>query len=546
MLIFNRLLIIVCILLIWNYSSIGQNILSESITQANDIIETVESDKYVYNQSIKMVDEEFSIVEVSVEKINIKKSKSESATYLFNLALLNKAKVERKVKKSEMALVLNSTDGNYILRTEDGEKSKYIDNLKMICADVDVLRDLEKLFKDIIEGAQSNWEISLEKSLSQEYTESLPQKIKDLKYASGFTVNQDINFDFTLRDLVSISMSTSNGKKQESFSYNFSLANLDQREIKTKTKNDAFWLNLCTLEKLKKIVVNEDDETKFISDFDLYFESPTEALIAAHIFKNTIEEMRSIYMDRVNAVSECTNCVEVINDLLKGSGITGFNISDTCDSEISLIDGDDKINYIFNWGDVMAKASKMKFNTSSQDLTIQADGKIKYFGIYEDGVLSKYDNKIKLKMTDVETAESILYILPKVAESCEQKFESQELSWLINSFEDGLIQDRYEQSLDANEEKSCAYIFKKTDQEKNKFEEYEFNFYDVDSRQLELSISGKDIELDVKTKNKEKIFTKHDEKGKLSYSNNFSMMFSDVKSLRIAKETFKAAADKCK
>jgi|GEM_PF-4678394 len=524
----------------------AQEELSQLITDANNIIETVESDKYVYNQSISLSNDDFSIVDINIEEVNLKKSKTENYKYTFNLALLNKSKVERKVKKSEMALILNANDGDYILKEDNDGDSKYVDDVKLICADVDVLRDLEKIFKDIIAKAQTNWKTILDQAKEEPYEVSLDQRVRDVSFRSGLNVSQSVAFDNLKKDVLQIAIDSDSGKKQNSISVDFSLANLSANELRVKTKNDVIWLEMKTTDKLKKVIKSEDGETEFSNQFDVYFESPTAALIGKEIFINAIDKMSAVYTDRISEPSNCSECMSEIHKLFSVAEIEGFNMKGDCDVELDVLNKDETITYKFNWGDIMAKSSKLKYNSQNQELTIQADGKVKYFAIHEEGTLSKYDNKLKFEIANVESAESILSVLPKVAESCVQKFDAKDLDWVKSYFEDNLVNDRYEQTLESNEDKSCTYIYKHTDQEKNKIEEYEFNFYDVDSRQLELSISGKDIELVVKTKNKEKVFTKHDEKGKLSYSNKFNLKFGDVKTVRLAQATFKAEAENCK
>ncbi len=525
----------------------AQSNITSIVEEANQIVSKIVTDKTIYKQVIKTLNDELSIIEVIVEEENIKKGKISTSTYLFNLSFLNKSKIERKIKKSEMALILNCADGDFILKTEDDGKSKYVDEVKLRCSGIDELRDLEKIFQELISLASKSWDlIIMEPYTSSKLVEAINEIVGDVKYKDNATALQELNFSVSEEDMVTFDLDYSNGKKQEVFKYIFSLGNIDDRSIKVDTKDAQVFNVLKTNDKAKKITLNDNGEYSYDNKLKIYFASPTNAFLFKSLIENAIKEFEPVYSSRLNDVSNCSECVEELNGLISSIDISRVNISGSCDSEIEISEKDKTKSYHFNWGDVNASSLKLKFNGKDQDVSFQTVNNTKFIGMYEDEVLKKYNNKFKFNLADLSSSEYIAELIPRVVEQCKQTFEPTTLVVISKDFEDLVIHDRYQQTLTKVEEKECSYIFSIVDLEKSKSSEYEFNLYDVDENLLELDISGNDISLVLASRLKEKVFTKHNEKGKLEYTNKFEVMFDDLKSVRVGLETFKSEINACK
>lgn len=520
-----------------------------SVEGINLLLEDIETDKEAINQSISVTqDGIIPNCEITVETENLKKSETETEVYSVNLALLDENKLERKISKSEMSLRLHSNGGDYILLSSDKKGKKYVDEIKILCTDINMLRDLQTAFKSLIESGKSEWERRMQ--IPEQYTQLKSELLSfsgDVQLSDDKSVQQEMIFESDSEGVLSIAMQTSEGDKSTRTNYSVLLTDLDMNSNKVSTSKEHVEFKLENKGKDKLIRVQEEEELFFSSSMEMFFNSPSEAFHFLKLLESLTEKAKDPVESGMSSKTSCSNCIELFSSWMNQSRIEDTSYKSDGDCEYQLeVNGEKQSNsYNFHWGDLDSRSISLDFDKGGQEFKLTVNGKEKFVEVFEDGVFDKYSNEVKFEISDVMTAKYISKVLPDIISSCERDIEARDDNWLIEAIGVPSANQRYEQKLEQSD-KNCSYVYEIFDTEKSKSERNDFNLYDLDGSSSQLNIKTDEIILEVRTKAKEKLITHKDEKGKLSFNDKLEILFTDLDNARVALATFREMIASCK
>lgn len=518
----------------------------EAIGNSNAVIETGKSN---IRQSVSNSPDAPYMVEFIRETEDLKKGKVTTEIYSLNLALLDERSIKRNTKKDEMSIEVSTPDGKMIKYQED-EDTKYVDDWKIITPDIDAAREAEKVLKEILVKAKEAWKSSIAipgslKPIKSRMTE-FPTR---LQYGDD-EISQTTEGVEGFNDMIQIKQITRKKGKEEFNSYTFNIADLDKAYYDISNEKELIGLKFRANGKKNLIREQSDDKIKYVSDVKLYFDTPSQALVAKELLSAAIPLASEITKTRHAKYKDCENCGEQLYAIMEEASrrLNPLEGTGNCDANIKIRDlekPEDDEKLIFHWGDINPKSIDINYSSSYQKIKFEVMHDRKFIAIYDNEGLDKYDSDFTLNIQNVDNAKIIKILMESIIADCQRTISANTMAWLSDQIASMEIIDRYTQSLTPEEEK-CSYAYSLYDNEKGEEQNYEFNMYDLNDKGIELKISGDKITLDIPTVRNEKVITRYDAKGELKYEKELEIMFEDLELARIAELTIQKAISGCK
>jgi hypothetical protein len=192
--------------------------------------------------------------------------------------------------------------------------------------------------------------------------------------------------------------------------------------------------------------------------------------------------------------------------------------------------------------DINPKSIEMKISGNSIGVKLETNDKKNYIKVVKNSELQSYDNEVVLFTKTGEEAKRLIHALRKAIEFCPKsviatcnKKGAAALDCaltIIKTVKQG--NDEVKQKLERLPDNDYKLRLLKELLKGKTTEEitYEWNMKDMDTRRIELKISGKEVSVLLPTKNNEKII-KLNRKDKVEYDNKLMIQVEDIESGRI-------------
>ncbi|MFZ4544918.1 MAG: hypothetical protein ACOYOA_12770, partial [Saprospiraceae bacterium] len=220
-----------------------------------------------------------------------------------------------------------------------------------------------------------------------------------------------------------------------------------------------------------------------------------------------------------------------------------------CVNVLSIKKNAELLEHAFNFGDLNEKT--LAFEISSKGVTIKAKILFSEEWVQEkkDGVVQGYDDDLTFFFSDVESGRYYEALLPAVIAHCHQIVKPNDFAWLqknLSAYDSKEISVAQKLELQSAQT-LCKWKFSRTSNNgKTSTEEiYEFGLSDLDSKAVNIKVSGKKVYVVLQTKLKQKIISYYKD-GKPGYQADFNMEFPDIESAKAAKETLVSLLENCK
>jgi len=522
--------------------------IGEAFNELNEMLAEFDNGKEMIRQEFTVDDDKPYEVTLTRVLTDNKKGKEKEEIFSFNIGLINPKKIERKAKKDEMSILFKTSDGKFIKHTKDG-KSKFDNEMKVIAPDIDAARDIEVYFKELIEMGSELWETAIQVPVSTKEINRLISSFGKGMESEKQTIEQSvtINEDMT-KGLMQLDRGITKKGKSKIESNQFYWGDLNPKSISFKSNGAYQVMTIKTKDKKKVIASLSDDKLKYESELQLYFTSPSDAIYTSEMMETATTLGKESNEKSFAEFENCgNNCLSLMNETTTSatSSISNVTISEDCQASME-INGKKSEKIEWHWSDIDPSSVDVDYNSKNQTISFKVNKKKKFLTYYnEEGKLSKYDDALEFDIADVFSAKSMLIIIPQIIDQCERDLEVKDMAWMSSYVSSVTVDNnKYEQSIDQTDDE-CSYIYKLENKEKGKEETYEFNLYDLNPNSVKLEISKNKINLNVVTKGKEKLITKHEEGGDLKYAKEIDMKFDDLLSARIAKNTFKDIIQGC-
>ncbi|NRB46962.1 MAG: hypothetical protein HRU41_04775 [Saprospiraceae bacterium] len=392
-------------------------------------------------------------------------------------------------------------------------------------------------------------ETSLKNIEGQLYTVSL-EKVE---------YEQDLRFDGEDPYLVTLEIRTRKGKKASNDSYRFNLANIDQDRIEYSEKKTHFELKLTCVDKQKFIQPFKDGkQANYTHTMTLYARSADEARALQSTFRTAIPKARSLVQETVNLASMENGMdwlAAQLDDIKVGKNFfsQSFERSEAISTQVRFL-LDDEIT-IVNLIDLNPNSVAIDVQGKKLMVVGQTDDKVDFITHEKKGALKGYSNKFALMVETVEEGKLTVDVLQKMIPWAREEFR--QYVPVVNDRAEGLalLKEYVGTALEGGSNKvgqtieaSCITLLTqvKSGKKESVTHETKFNLDDLDNQNLDVSISGKTITVDLQTKSKLNLIQSFANEQFDKYSNKHSIYASDVENARYLQQLIPKVIGTCK
>ncbi|CAM1339737.1 hypothetical protein [Tenacibaculum aestuarii] len=527
----------------FSQSSNFKNKLEELVS----IIKDLETGKSTFKLAI--TSDEPGVAAFKVNEIT-KKGKSSETLYEFNFADIdvNTVRYETKGDVLQVQLIVKQNQ-RMIKVTQDAEKVSYDKELMMIAQDVENARAIVDKVKELIPISNKITENRL--SLNS-YNGRLNWLVKNVfsvegskeKYEQSLEISNSYPGDLVLNTM---EISSKSSKEKE---YRFNLSNINPYGIQFKNKGSDFVLSVETKRKLKAIKVIEDGDNDYTNTLEIVCQSVENARDLQKVLKDIIplsEEKFTASLPKVTSLQEGINLLNQkvstittnkikIEQKLEGACILNFHQVKESDKK--------KENHEYELNLIDVNSQDIEINVKGKEVVVEINtiAKNKFIKHLEDKELQNYTNKLAIIFNSFEEAlvgEKVIKDLVKLCEAKKRVVSGSVDAFITQIEEVSLGKTKYEQKVETLSSSDVKYTSMKVSDKKSEESIYEFKLEDIDSKSVEMKVSGKEISVEFVTNYEEKIIKAYKNGEIKNYVNTVKIYCTSIENARKMTETLK-------
>jgi outer membrane protein OmpA-like peptidoglycan-associated protein len=516
--------------------------LNTSLTEVKKYVKQIKLEKSSINQELEISGANPSEINMKVT-LTDSKNKTSTEEYKFDLIFFDISQVKREDSKKELLIEMKTSNGfDAIQYLKNGKLEKYQDKVSIRVDNADDARELEKQLKAAITAAKSRFEASLKlPSTFNELQKYVESAIKSFE-ANGITVSQKTIRGNLYNDRVVIKSKIAGAKSDEDNSFDFSWADLAESSIEIKSAGKAVAIIASCTDKnefIKKTDLGKN-KTEYEKEVHFFVSTPTEAKILTSALQKFIPIARKEMQNRLPKNGSLgLEVLGKISDFQVNESQFNQKATETCLCQYTrkaVVNGKSKDeNFLFNLSDLTG----FKIDVKKEYAVIAAKtiDNLKFVSKTDEKTKRSFDNEIEIYMPDIETARTLLSVLPAISNKCKESIRPENFDWLVNKLKTAELSDMT-QTLSLQEPNNRAkwrFMVAKNGGKKTSEKVYEFNVYDLDVTKTKFEVEGQNLALTIDTKNKEKLL-KQIEDGKPTFTNEMQFLVSnaeDVKKINI-------------
>lgn len=534
-----------------SYSSMAQDILSQ-LKAIQEGIPEVNDGKYIYDQ--QLIFEETNPYQVSFTRTTIteKNGNQSDENYTFNIGFLDKNTVRYKSNGKQMRLYVGSGHQSLIDLVEDDKDKGWEKEFFIICDDVDTARELQEQIEAIIPIAKEQWEN--DNAIPDMYDELftfLSDQVQEIEQDET-TISQSIRLHESMPDVALLDIEITDEKGNTSKkAHQFSFGDLDTRKCQVDIEKTLVNVEAGTQDNRDFIrMIDEDDEKSFDKELTVYFDNPNRAFLFQSALVKLIPLGEEKLKERIPSIDNLKSAQEILakhlgsvkikdeevtQDIIFTGYVTTLETNNTKDG---------KILQTFDFSDFNSKL-KGDFSNNYGSIQIKTSSSNKYVKVEENGSQENYDNDLTFYVADVETMRLLEAALPVIINQEPEKIEPKTFEWLASSIAEANT-DEFSQQIEL-EEGNCKveYGYEELSKKGSSTDTFTFNLDDLNSKSVDIKVSGKQVAVETSTNKKEKIIQQYDNDGKLSYSNSFSFAAKDLFTAKQMVVTLEQLIEQC-
>jgi hypothetical protein len=529
----------------------------DSLTQAlNTAITAVETAKEVYQQNFEADAGRPWAINLTIVETD-RKARETTYRYAFNLGDLDRYTISIEDGKNELTLEVKTKNKKDLIKYyEEGEFEGYTDEIELWAADIDNARAIEKLLDAAIPPAEIAWSAQYGvEAIDDDLRKWLVSNIKETAVDEDEAIRQTAEFDVNRKEQIKIYQKSS--KDATSTAVQFSLADLDPTSLQFEIKNEALFVEGQTRKKTDYIEYYENDVLDDMKDeFRVYVPDVDLGRQMASVLDTLIRFGRQEVKNRLPVPADYDDAVALFESTLNSfsRGATKvtqeIKIGSTTDYTVTEQEEEDteKRAYRFDFGDLDPAEIEIDVDKTAIAVEVKVKGNNKFIQVFENEEPDDFDSDLRFRASDVENARQLQALLTYLAkETAVRPVPVKDWAWLKAAVAEGapkMLEQKL--ALQAGADKDpCKITFTRIDTEKGKEEIFEFNLYDINGEKADIDISGSEVGLELETIGKEDII-KYYEDGDPGFKDDFTILFSDLESTKIARATFKSILETCR
>ncbi len=558
----NQVKLILTIIFLTPIISIGQS-LDNHINAISSALETVETSKLEYTQDLKLTSTNY--VTYTVTSVS-SKGNTEEVSYNFSFADVDINTV-RSLTKKDLILVQLLIKGKQKLikkTSNSGEKVNYVDNVFFYAKNIDNGRDLVETIKNVIPVNETLEKNKLSLNSYQDHQNWLKANIQDVEFTKTQFI-QKIDPSTSNNGHLKLSTTINSKNKTSVYEYEFNLATINPNSLIFKISSDEFYIEATNRRNIKAIKGFKDGvQQNFTNKIRFYSGSIENAKDVYKVLKQSIPLAEKAFLNSKPDISSTTDAYKYLNEILKDISTNNNTMTQSIEGDcvtkvfVKKTNPKETIDneYRFNFSDINLDNIDYNSNKTQLFIEINTRKKAKFIRYVKNEELQNYTNSFIMYVNSIEHAMIAKEALQNITKNCEINNTNANYNTIPNGL-DALKKEvtlvkigdnNYDQSLETVN--TSPYVLKITSVFSNlkssKETIYEFGLGDINSKNIVIVTSGKQVTVELNTKHLEKIIKTYQDGSIKSYAYKIAIQATDIENARRIVTILKTLAKKNK
>ena len=538
----------------WNTNTDALNWLKSNISKVNSGPATFEQ-SFSYNESK-------NYLAGFVVKKTDQKSVSTEEKFEFNILDINKKNLTVKISGTQLSVSVETKGNDHFIKyTKNNEQQSFANNFEIIAEDIDQARNIIAAFSAAIEKSKAVIPDfgSLQKSLDfiTKNTTELTLEKKSLNQKINFIPGNGTKSEFTYTE------PDSKGKLIED-RYEFYLNDIDANSLNFKVSGVKIIIVSISKNKTKFIRYYKDNMLQdFQNEIDILTTDIETAREMVEAFKAAIKSSETHPATWKN-IGEA---IEYLTNTLRGETIgtdnykLSFSSISTDPLNVKYVQGKTdakgiKVEQSFEVYPYMIDPATVNIGSSGKYLNVGAsiNSKKSFVKIFKEGKQLAFNDGIEIMAFDARQAQDIAEAIKYLAGNSKPKDKSwgdkQSAMKFITEKVGDLKTEAKElkQKIEFTDNDPCKIsltVSNIDDKGKTIDEIFEFALTDINKLSVDFKVSGKNVEVTLTCKNKEKLVKVYKNGAQQAWGTDVEIEVNDVETAKNIAEAFKSAIIQC-
>jgi hypothetical protein len=515
-----------------------------------------------FSQTLSFDNDKYYLVNFYSKKTDPKGATTEES-YDFNIADINKNEVKVKISGLNISVVsVIKGKEKYIKYSKNTQAQGFESDFEIIASDIEQARNIINAM--VTASIKSKVEFTQYSGATQAL-DFLKSSIKDIQIDAK-SIKQ--KFDYKIQPLdLSVSFTNtetdSKGKSVENL-YEFYPVDIDDNTIDLKVSGKKVTLTFVIKNKQKFIRYSKDNFIQsYEKDLDMIFDNIENARCSIDALKYVLKNVKSTPA-AINSVGNAMDLLQT-NLVAVQSGSDNYKQTFTGNTtapypcKYTQVKTDSKgatTEQSFEFYPYFLDNNTIKIGPSGKYLTVSVyiKNKKSFVKIYKNEVQQSYDNSVEFMTTDIRTAkdiaDAIKYLAanakPETRDWSDKTKTSSFLTTTVGNLAGKGVEVKQQLTTVDNDPCKCSLKISTSDDKGKTTEEiYEFNLSDMNKLAVDFKISGKNVNIILISKNKEKLIKYYKNGAQQSFASDLEIMEDDVDTAQNLADAFKAIIADC-
>jgi len=538
----------------WNTNADALNWLKNNISKIN-------SGPATFEQSFSFGERKDYLASFSVKKTD-QKGVSAEEKYEFSILDINKKNLAVKVSGSQLSVSVE-TKGNdpYIKYTKNNELQSFAKDFEIIAEDIDQARNIVAAFSTAIDKSKPVIPDfgSLQKALDF-ITKNITELTLDKK-----AVNQKISFNpgNGTKSVFTYSEPDSKGKPIEE-RYEFYLNDIDANSINFKVSGKKITIISVAQNKTKFVKYYKDNLLQdFQNEIDILTTDIETSREVVEAFKAAIKNSEAQPAAWENISEAITFIANTLTGETIGSDVYKLNFSSISTEPLNVRYVQDKtdakgimVEQSLEFYPYMLDPATVKIGSSGKYLNVEISvtGKKPFVKVFKEGKQQSFDDVIGIMAFDAKQAKDIAGAIKYLAVNGKPKDKvwgdkQSTMKFIMENVGDMKSEGKeVKQKIENINNDACRVsltVSTSDDKGKTTDEINEFTLTDINKLMVDLKVSGKNVEVTIPCKNKEKLVKVYKNGVQQAWGTDVKIETSDIETAKNIVEALKSAITQC-
>ncbi len=514
-------------------------------------IENIEANGRSFDQTLSLTEGGDELIFNTT--ITEKNGKSNEERFEFNLLDLDVRLLRREVKSKVMYLSVKTSNSQRMIKYfKNGEQENYRNLFMIAVNDAEAYRGLSDAFESLIKASKKDSKLDFSGMDFNQQLAFLKENIVSVKsdedtYDQELVIGEPAYF-------VQVKTNHFTDKDNTASEAHLNLADLQGKSIKINVSGKKLQVRVGTKSNNRWIKNYEEGEFKSYSNsLEVLVNTTNEARNISGILKELITTARKMEKERFESLAGDASqrqekLLSYVKDTKSGKGEYTQELAGDCVLQLtreSLAEKGSSAKEVFSFNLIDFEKKSATISSSASSLSVTLKSKDRMIQHLRDGELQSYRNSVEFYVDEVENAKVLSYLLSEQIGGCEgqasgKTFEGQTKEQLFEKAT-ALILDvelssyTYRQKLATEEGETCKLQFTQIKSTKNKDTEifYDFSLSDINPKTIDFAISGKNLSLQLATRNNEKVIKEYKGNDDSDYTNRLQIYMDDVEETRL-------------